>query len=730
MKLAQQLQLLVISATVVYAATMTLALSVAIPGELIPLERQRQREILSRYRLTFENYVQTIHSDLRAAAGLSHSKTLLSELQAQPNQLSHEAEQKLIRPLQVLMEAKANCIQLRLISSALSGHELLRLERKRAGTPVFLRDRSKLQRKGHRPYVQAGAALKPGAVHISPIDLNYEHGKVQLPPLPVVRAVTPLCDNDGRCPAMIVLNVDMGPVLKRLSGIRGLRAVNRDGSFLVHDNAERLFASDLGHDYRLQTTNATLAKQLLKRSKVDPNWSVSYRSGDTLIATLPLSVGETIAGFLILTAPAHSAHVEAIARTTVLSVSCVLGILVVLASWLLARSLSRPLTELTVAAREVGPGDSFILPPKLSGETRVLGEALQGLLSTIEQQNAEVLQFEQRFRQIFEASPTGLIVADLHGNILMANHAVETIFGYGNDELASKTITDLVPNTLHKEADASRQTDDPQGQRKDGSYIALEIGLSPVTLPHGVATLAAISDISERRQVSEELLRSNAELDRFAAIVSHDLQEPVRVVMLYAQLLERGDRALLSDSGKHHLDTIQKSASRMRTLISDLRAYSRVNSGPLQRTALDTTAIVHEACELLAASLEEAHASVDVAQLPRVRGDHGLVRQVFQNLIGNAAKFRGAQPTTIKIRGHRRGPRVFIEVEDNGIGLSEGQAERMFEIFQRLQSSDKYPGSGIGLSIVKRVVERHGGRVTVASTPGHGATFSFDLPAT
>ncbi len=287
---------------------------------------------------------------------------------------------------------------------------------------------------------------------------------------------------------------------------------------------------------------------------------------------------------------------------------------------------------------------------------------------------------------------------------------------------ASTVITKIVVKPLHaiattfrELAAGNRDVAIPSRERRD------EIG----AMTRAAAVFKGKND--ETAKLLEDTQRSNAELQQFAYVASHDLQEPLRMVASYVQLLEMRYADQLDGAAREYIDFAVDGTVRMKALIDDLLAYSRVGRAERRPVMIELADVVDVACANLRAAIEESGATIIHEQMPTIVADHGQLVQVLQNLLGNALKFRGDVPPEIHVGGREESTRWVLWVRDNGIGIDPDHTERIFTVFQRLHARDEYEGTGIGLAVCRRVVERHGGEVWVESREGFGATFFFSI---
>lgn len=266
------------------------------------------------------------------------------------------------------------------------------------------------------------------------------------------------------------------------------------------------------------------------------------------------------------------------------------------------------------------------------------------------------------------------------------------------------------------------------------AHDELEIRVQARTAELAKANAELEQEVVERKRAQHELVMrardlasSNAELEQFAYVASHDLQEPLRMVTSFTQLLVNRYRGRLDTDADEFIDYIADGAKRMSRLINDLLEYSRVGTRARPLLPTDSSNIFQLACSNLRIAIEETGATITADPLPMVLGDETQLLQLFQNLIGNAIKFRSGEPVVVHVSAERQKEQWLFRITDNGIGIEPQYAERIFIIFQRLHDRARYPGTGIGLAICKKIVERHGGRIWIDSPPGGGASFCFLL---
>ena len=364
------------------------------------------------------------------------------------------------------------------------------------------------------------------------------------------------------------------------------------------------------------------------------------------------------------------------------------------------------------------------------------------------QAEAALSASEALYRQTFELATAGIAHVDLTGRLMKVNRSLCEILGYSEKELIGRSVKEVSHPEDRDLTDAQRARLHEGGLdsvrfekrylKNGGSIVWVDLAVAVARDAHGHPQyeVALFDDITARkaaeaalRGAHEELKRSNAELEQFAYVASHDLQEPLRMVSSYTQLLMRRYGDKLDGDAKEFTAFIVDGATRMKQLIEDLLAYSRVGTRDKNFKPVGAESPLERALANLRAAIQDSGATVTRDKLPTVHCDEVQLAQLFQNLIGNALKFRkpDAAPA-VHVGAADHGEEWEFTVRDNGIGIEPQYFERIFLVFQRLHNKGEYPGTGIGLAIVKKVVERHGGRIWVQSQPGAGTTFHFTMP--
>ena len=373
----------------------------------------------------------------------------------------------------------------------------------------------------------------------------------------------------------------------------------------------------------------------------------------------------------------------------------------------------------------------------------------------VQARTQELQKLQRRFESILNSAGEGIYGLDLQGKLTFINPAAAKITGWKVEELAGKLESEIFHHRQTgddaQESQANGAVDDSVlFYRKDGSSFPSEYIRTPIKeKDKEVGAVVIFKDITERRRAEEalnrkaaELSRSNAELEQFAYVASHDLQEPLRKIQAFGDRLKsKCDAANLQD-GRDYLERMQSAAARMQTLINDLLTFSRVISASQPFVTVELGNVVKGVLSDLEVRIEQTKAKIEVGELPTIEADPLQLRQLFQNLIGNALKFQpsGAKPV-IKINAKiLKSPfagtseadpyaeQCELTIEDNGIGFDEKYIDKIFAVFQRLHGRNEYEGTGVGLAVCRRITDRHGGTITARSKLGEGAKFIITLP--
>jgi len=371
-------------------------------------------------------------------------------------------------------------------------------------------------------------------------------------------------------------------------------------------------------------------------------------------------------------------------------------------------------------------------------------EQLQATVrDTTESKRAEAAlrESERKYTELVQEAADAVLSLDRFGNVVSYNPAAERLSGYTAEEMVGRHFARVaavaagsIPRALKEFTLCLAGQERPPFEitivRKDGSRFVGEVHARRIRREgKTIGAQVTLRDITERKRTAEALARSNAELEQFAYVASHDLQEPLRMVTGYLGLLQRRYEGRLDADADEFIGFAADGAERMRQLINDLLSYSRVHTRAKAFEPTDCGVLMEEVQADLGVAIEESGAEVTWDALPTVMADGTQLRRVLQNLVGNALKFRGEERPRVHVSAEEESGVWRFSVRDNGIGIDPRHKDRVFVIFQRLHGRDKYPGTGMGLATVKKIVERHGGRTWVESKAGQGATFFFTVPA-
>ncbi len=445
--------------------------------------------------------------------------------------------------------------------------------------------------------------------------------------------------------------------------------------------------------------------------------------------------------------------------SNIILITGIVGILFGIAvAYLVIKSISKPINELNSAALRVSSGD-YTADIDLNGkdELATLGHSFNIMTSSlrsnfelIESNNEEIKEQEARIRKVIEASPAAIVLMDQNRNISLVNLETENLFEYSRSELIGESAEKLIPSKLiqndklvdnlfssKSNIDILGLDQNFYGLTKSGKRVPIEVRLNYIEIHHQEMILASIIDITERKQREAEIkmyvdqLKSkNKELEQFSYITSHDLQEPLRTVLSFIDLIQDDYGENLDPDMKMYLKYITDASLRMSNLIKSLLDYSRIGyKGVVE--PVDCNELIESVTADLSYKIKKSQAKISYDSLPTVVGYNLELRLLFQNLITNAIKFQ--KPTefpVIDLSFEDKNTHWQFNIADNGIGIPKEFQNKIFVIFQRLHNREIYDGTGIGLSHCQKIVELHGGEIWVNSEAGIGSTFHFTIPKT
>ncbi len=463
-------------------------------------------------------------------------------------------------------------------------------------------------------------------------------------------------------------------------------------------------------------------------------------------------------------------------------------------SFLITRSITRPLNKLANGAELIGKGDlNHRVDIKTKNEIGELADAFNHMTERRQLAEETLRKSEAKYQDLFDSAPAAYFSVGIDGLIKGANKAAENLTGYRSEELQKMKVFNLYAEESKEKAKGlfekfkrgiSWENEEMIYERKGGQKIHGLLSISLIKDENGLVleSRSVVVDITERKQVEEELekhrnhleemvgirtaeldkriseveqlnsamvnlmedlrvsndslvtrtqqlVEANKELDAFAYSVSHDLRAPLRAIDGFSQMLTEDYGDKLDEGGQHQLDVIQNSARQMGQLIDDLLAFSRLGRRELKMSNINIQSLAEEVFEQQQISETERTTQLAVEELPQAIGDRAMIREVLVNLFSNALKYSASQDSSfIGVAGRVEGDESIYSVKDNGVGFDMKYADKLFQVFQRLHSTEEFEGTGIGLALVQRIVHRHGGRVWAEGKVDEGATFYFSLP--
>lgn len=384
-----------------------------------------------------------------------------------------------------------------------------------------------------------------------------------------------------------------------------------------------------------------------------------------------------------------------------------------------------------------------------------LEEAKELLEDKVEERTSELRKkqellekSERKYKDLLESAPDAIVIAEGNGSIQLVNQQITNIFGYEKDELIGENVDRLIPERFRRLYGSNHNSifDIPDvgmngsgveitAVKKGGKEFPIEVSLSPFESEQGMLVSAAIRDISFRKdaersmeEFSQQLQNKNKELEQFTYVASHDLQEPLRTITSFSEILAEKYKGHLDETGNKSLQFILDATGRMSRLIKGLLDYGRLGKSE-DRGEINCNQLIEEVTNDLGTIIKDTKTQIEIKNLPKVNGYRIELRLLFQNIISNAIKFRKeGQVPMIKINAVSKKGEVVFSIKDNGIGIAEEHKDRIFEIFQRLHNRNEFEGTGIGLAHCRKIVELHGGRIWVESEPDKGSSFYFTIP--
>lgn len=625
-------------------------------------------------------------------------------------------------------KSKARYDQVRLLND--KGNEAVRVNWNN-GQPAIV-PLQELQDKSGRYYVRETLSLDQGQISMSPFDLNIEDGEIEQPIKPVIRFGTPIYDQQGQKRGLVILNYLGKRLIERIKSISSRASttgqvwlINSEGywlmgpkpehewGFMYPDQTKSRFDQEHAQVWRMIADGIEQGQLMVKNEGLYTYTSVTPRKllGDMSLEDMPdqkpWHVVSFFPGALFASRVANLKHNLAYVYITLILISLAVA-------WITARHSAKS-----------------------------------------KQAELKMHSSETLFRELIEAAPDAIVIVDDDGRIVLVNAQTEELFKYSRDELLGRAVDLLVPERYrdqhagHRHGYVTAPRLRPMGEGlaltglcKDGTEFPVSISLSPMRTEQGVLVFCDIRDVTKQRkdeekirELNEALRKHNAdlevvnqELEAFSYSVSHDLRSPLRAIDGFSRILIHDYAAQLDETGRDRLQRVRNATQHLGNLIDDLLNLSRVTRAELKYSDVDMSALANEIITGLREDDPQRDARFNIKDGLKARGDPQLIRIALSNLIGNAWKFTATKPNAmIEFNEIKQNGVATYFVRDNGVGFDMAYVDKLFGAFQRLHDKREFPGTGIGLATVKRVINKHGGHIWAESAVNQGATFYFTL---
>lgn len=612
----------------------------------------------------------------------------------------------------------------------LEGREVVRVDRK--GKPRLTPD-GQLQDMKDRDYVRETLKLGPGQVYVAPFDLTDEHGVIEQPVKPVIRFGAPVFDGEGRKQGLILLNYLGAGLLDRIgaltaSGPGEFWLLNASGYWLLGPHPE----DEWGFMYP--------DRQIRTLAQAYPEaWGIIQRNA----ASAQFMAGGDLFTYALVSPSEADMSLASNEKPVVNIVSS--------ESWILVSHIpAQAIAALTAAPRRNFMTAFGVVAALLAVLSWIIARHQTARLSTEQQ----IRNSEARFRGMMNSAPDAVIVSNKNDEIVFSNMQAGQLYGYDHDELIGRNVLTLNPERHRVDherrsvyfeamrADGKENQFIRTGLHRDGTEFPIECRSTCMEIGQEILIFTACRDITGQieaaknlQELNDRLARDNTELDAlnreleaFSYSVSHDLRAPLRAIDGFSQALLEDYADRLDDSGRNYLSRVRKAAQRMGELIDDLLKLARITRGEMNTGEVDLSALVEEILNRLRQDDPGRAAEFIIAPGLTVHGDPRFLRIAMENLLNNAWKFTaGKTPARIAFGQTERNGAPAYFVRDNGVGFNMAHAGKLFGAFQRMHDASAFPGTGIGLAIVQRIIRKHGGNIWAEATPDQGAAFYFTL---